>query len=57
MASTTFSHPLFPFNPGGLVLDSGGMPVGWIGISGAPKRIIDEGCTSKGRDAAQQLLR
>ena len=47
----------FTFNPGGLVLYSDGQVVGGIGISGAPKGIIDEGCATKGREAAQSLLR
>lgn len=47
----------FTFNPGGLVLYSGGELVGGIGISGAPKGTIDEGCALKGRDAALPFLR
>ena len=47
----------FTFNPGGLVLYSGGQLVGGIGISGGPKGTIDEGCAFKGRDAAMPLLR
>ena len=47
----------FTFNPGGLVLYSGGQLVGGIGISGAPKGTIDEGCAFKGREAAMPLLR
>lgn len=46
----------FTFNPGGLVLYSGGDVVGSIGISGAPKGVIDEGCAFKGRDAASAFL-
>lgn len=46
----------FTFNPGGLVLYSGGDVVGSIGISGAPKGVIDEGCAFKGRDAASPFL-
>lgn len=47
----------FTFNPGGLVLYSGGHPVGGIGVSGAPAGVIDEGCALKGREAALPLLR
>ena len=46
----------FTFNPGGLVLYSDGEVVGSIGVSGAPKGDIDEGCALKGRDAASELL-
>ena len=46
----------FTFNPGGLVLSSGGELVGGIGVSGAPKGVIDEGCAFSGRDAAKPFL-
>lgn len=46
----------FTFNPGGLVLSSAGELVGGIGVSGAPKGTIDEGCSSMGRAAANALL-
>ena len=47
----------FTFNPGGLVLYSGGEVVGGLGVSGAPKGVVDEGCAFKGRDAANVMLR
>ena len=46
----------FTFNPGGLVLSSGGALVGGLGVSGSPKGVIDEGCALKGRDAAKAFL-
>jgi uncharacterized protein GlcG (DUF336 family) len=46
----------FTFNPGGLVLSSGGELVGGLGVSGAPKGVIDESCAFSGRNAAKLLM-
>lgn len=46
----------FTFNPGGLAIQYRGSYLAAIGVSGAPKGIIDEQCAFKGRDAAMAIL-
>lgn len=46
----------FTFNPGGLAIMYKGSYLAAIGVSGAPKGIIDEQCAFKGRDAAMAII-
>jgi len=47
----------FTFNPGGLAIMVNGAYLASIGVSGAPKGVIDEQCAFQGRDAALKALR
>jgi uncharacterized protein GlcG (DUF336 family) len=47
----------FTFNPGGLAIMVNDAYLASIGVSGAPKGVIDEQCAFKGRDAALKSLR